>query len=84
MSLVLQSMTSSSSGGGGSGWVFTESSYSAWQSGDGSNASKCALNSSFFLSDAACASGDDEFPCPEGNQLENGHAGNGYAKITPQ
>lgn len=72
-----------SSGGGGSGWIFTELSYKEWQSGDSTNASKFVLNSSYYLTDAVCISGDEEFPRPDDNGVERGHNENGYAKITP-
>lgn len=73
-----------SSGGGGSGWIFTEQSLSAWRSGDSANASQCHLRSSFYLTDAATFSGNEEFPCPDRNGTEQGHRGDGFAKITPQ
>ncbi len=72
-----------SSGGGGSGWTFTESSLKNWQSGDSANASKFALNSSYYLSDVACIGGNEDFPSPDGNGTEHGHNGKGFAKITP-
>lgn len=72
-----------SSGGGGSGWIFTESSFKTWQSGDSSNASKFLLNSSYYLTDALSLAGNKEFPKPDGNGTERGHSGDGYAKITP-
>lgn len=72
-----------SSGGGGSGWIYTESSFNTWQSGDSSNASKFALNNSFYLTDARSLTGEEEFPRPDGNGTERGHSDNGYAKITP-
>ncbi|KAK8892496.1 hypothetical protein M9Y10_029726 [Tritrichomonas musculus] len=73
----------SSSGGGGSCWTFTESSFNFWKSKDSTNASKFILNNSYHLTDTMCASGDKEFPTPDGNGTECGHSGNGYAKITP-
>ena len=73
-----------SSGGGGSGWTFTESSFSAWRSGDPSKASKFLLNSSYYLADSLTVSGDSSFPNPDGSSTECGHPGNGYAKITPE
>lgn len=73
-----------SSGGGGSGWIFTSDSFSAWRSGDPSKASNFLLGSSFYLSDAQTFAGNNEFPRPDGNGTEQGHSGNGYAKITPQ
>lgn len=77
------SFTASGSGGGGSGWTFTESNFNAWRSGDQSNASNFHLDSSFYLTDTACKSGEEEFPRPDGNGTEIGHSGNGFAKITP-
>ena len=71
-----------SSGGGGSGWTFTESSLKTFQSGDPSSASKFALSSEYYLSDVMCVGGNEEFPRPDGNGTERGHAGNGNAKIT--
>ena len=71
-----------SSGGGGSGWTFTESSMKEFQSGDSSNASKFVLTSEYYLRESKCVGGNEEFPCPDGNGNEKGHAGNGYAKIT--
>ena len=71
-----------SGGGGGSGWVFTESSLNEFRSGDSSNASKFALTSDYYLTESRCARGNEEFPSPDGNGNERGHAGNGYAKIT--
>ena len=68
-----------SSGGGGSGWIFTESSFKAFQSGD---ASKFVLKSKHFLRDAICVGDNEEFPRQDGNGNERGHFGQGYAKIT--
>lgn len=73
-----------SGGGGGSGWTFTESSFKTWQSGDSTNASKFILNNAFYLADAKTLGGNEEFPKPDGNGIERGHSGNGYAKITPE
>lgn len=74
---------SCSGGGGGSGWIFTESSRKEWQSGDSANASKYVLDSSYYLTDAICVGGNEEFPKPDGNGVECGPADGGYAKITP-
>lgn len=60
-----------SSGGGGSGWAFNESSNTKF------------LSSSYFLTDWRCFGGNEEFPTPDGRGTEIGHAGNGFAKITP-
>lgn len=75
--------TYSSSGGGGSGWVFTESNLNSWKSGDCTNANKFTLTSKYYLTNASTISGNEQFPNPSGNGNENGHQGNGYAKITP-
>lgn len=72
-----------SGGGGGSGWIFTASSFSVWQSGDPSEASHYSLGSQFYLSNAATIPGNSEFPSTNGGR-ETGHQGNGYAKITPE
>ena len=72
-----------SSGGGGSGWTFTKSSMEVWEKGDPSKASNFALDGQYYLTDAACIGGDQEFPRKDGNGNERGHSGNGFAKITP-
>lgn len=71
-----------SSGGGGSGWTFTESNLKKWREGDPSKASKFLLTSDYYLTDTMCVGGNEEFPRPDGNGNEQGHSGNGYAKIT--
>ena len=76
--------TTCSSGGGGSGWIFTESSYNSWRSSDSSNSSKFILTNSHYLVDASTIPGKYYFPKTNGNGVENGHSGNGYAKITPE
>ncbi|KAK8884623.1 hypothetical protein M9Y10_043739 [Tritrichomonas musculus] len=75
--------TLASSGGGGSGWTFTKSSMEVWEKGDPSKASNFALDGQYYLKDAACIAGDQEFPRKDGNGNERGHSGNGFAKITP-
>lgn len=75
--------TNCASGGGGSGWIFTESSYNVWKSGDSSNASQFKLDKSFYLEDASTVPGNASFPSPNGKSSETGHSGSGYAKITP-
>lgn len=72
-----------SGGGGGSGWIFTASSFSEWQSGDPSEASHYSLGSQFYLSNAVTIPGNSKFPSTNGGR-ETGHQGNGYAKITPE
>lgn len=73
----------STSGGGGSGWIFTESTFNTWKSGDPSNASQFQIDKSLYLTDAITKAGDSSFPNPNGNGYETGHMYNGYAKITP-
>lgn len=70
----------SGSGGGGSGWVFTKESMDAWTAPESKS---FKLSSSFYLADASTVSGDHLFPDTSGNGMETGHAGDGYAKITP-
>lgn len=45
--------------------------------------SKFSLDSSHYLTDDICKSGNEEFPRKDGNGIERGYSGNGYAKITP-
>ena len=71
------------SGGGGSGWTFTESNFNKWKEGDSSKSSKYVLDSSYYLTDAVTLSGNEDIPKIDGNGMEHGHSGNGYAKITP-
>ena len=71
-------------GAGGSGWVFTESNYNQWKSGNSWDADQYLLNSTFYLRNAQTISGDNEFENTSGTGKEIGHCGNGYAKITPQ
>ena len=71
-------------GAGGSGWVFTESNFNQWKSGNLSDANQYLLNSSFYLTNAQAISGENEFDNTTGSGKEVGHSGNGYAKITPQ
>lgn len=71
-----------SSGGGGSGWTFNESCMKEFSAGNSYYASKFDLSSQYYLRDAVCLGGDQEFPKPNGNGNERGHAGNGFAKIT--
>lgn len=71
-------------GAGGSGWVFTESNYNQWKSGNSSDATQYLLDSSFYLKNAQTISGDNKFEDTSGTGKETGHCGNGFAKITPQ
>ena len=59
-----------SSDGWGFGLTFTKSILRQWQLGDSSNASKFALNSSYYLTD-----GNEEFLRHEGNNIEHVHDG---------
>ena len=70
-------------GGGGSGWVFTPKSFNEWKKGDPENASKFRLDDRFYLKKAATICGAYTFPKPSGGN-ENGHSGNGFARITPE
>lgn len=67
--------------GGGSGWIYTASSFSTWQSGNASDASKWLLNSNYYLTDASTVAGNTSFTDPDGTTV-TGHASNGYARIT--
>lgn len=71
-------------GAGGSGWIFTESNYNQWKSGNLSDATQYLLDSSFYLKNAKTISGDNQFEDTSGTGKETGHCGNGFAKITPQ
>ena len=70
-------------GGGGSGWVYTESNYNTWKSGNPTDATKYLLNSSYYLTNAETKAGNTSFPSPTSSGNETGHRGNGYARITP-
>ena len=70
-------------GGGGSGWVYTESNYNTWKSGNPTDATKYLLNSSYYLTNAETKAGNTSFPSPTSSGNETGHSGNGYARITP-
>ncbi len=60
--------------GGGSGYVYTVDSAADYPSG-------CQLNSNYYLSEAVTLGGLDTFTSPE-NQVEIGHSGNGYVRIS--
>lgn len=60
--------------GGGSGYVYTSNTASNYPSG-------CLLNSSYYLTNAQTISGNQNFKSPTGD-IETGHVGNGYVKIT--
>lgn len=61
-------------GGGGSGFVLTEESYGNVPTG-------YLLSDEYFLEDTYCMAGNEQFMSPNG-ALENGHQGNGFARIT--
>ena len=64
----------STGGGGGSGYVYTSATASNYPSG-------CLLNSSYYLTDAQTIAGTESFLGPNG-EVETGHSGNGFARIT--
>lgn len=70
-------------GHGGSGWVFTQSNYERWKRENPNDANKFLLDHTYYLRESKTISGNNSFPTPNGNNQEQGHAGNGYAKITP-
>ena len=61
-------------GGGGSGYVYTLNTAADYPAG-------CTLNQSYYLTNAETISGNTEFKSPAGD-LETGHSGNGYVRIT--
>lgn len=71
----------SEGGGGGSGWIYTESNFNTWQSGNSTDAAKWLLDSKYYLSNADTLAGNTTFKSPTGTN-ETGHAGNGYVRIT--
>ena len=71
----------SGGGGGGSGWIYTESNFNSWQSGNSTDAAKWLLDSKYYLSNADTLAGNTTFKSPTGTN-ETGHAGNGYVRIT--
>ncbi|MBQ8871729.1 MAG: prepilin-type N-terminal cleavage/methylation domain-containing protein [Bacilli bacterium] len=70
-----------SGGGGGSGWIYTADNFSAWQTGNPTDANNWLLNSSYYLTNAETIDGTTPFFDPDGTEV-TGHSGNGYAKIT--
>lgn len=66
---------------GGSGWVYTESNYNNWKSGNETDANQYLLDSSYYLTNAQTIAGNQVIPSPT-TGVENGHSGNGHAKIT--
>ena len=69
--------------GGGSGWIFTESTYNTWKSGNSTDANNYLLknNPEYYLTNAQTIAGNNSFTAPGGSS-ETGHSGNGYARIT--
>ncbi len=70
-----------SGAGGGSGWVYTEENFTAWQTGNPTDAANWLLNSTYYLTNAGTIAGNQSFEDPDGAEV-TGHSGNGYAKIT--
>ena len=68
-------------GGGGSGWIYTESNFNTWQSGNSTDAAKWLLDGKYYLSNADTLAGNTTFKSPTGTN-ETGHSGNGYIRIT--
>ena len=60
--------------GGGSGYIYTSNTVSNYPEG-------CLLNEAYYLSDASIIAGNSEIISPEG-EIEIGHSGDGYARIT--
>ncbi len=69
-------------GGGGSGWVYTQSNYNTWKSGNPTDANQYKLDSSYYFDTALTIAGNTTFPNTAGTGTETGHSGDGYAKIT--
>jgi hypothetical protein len=71
-------------GGGGSGWVFTANTYTAWQSGNPTDASQYQVPTTYYLTDAATVAGSvtNGMPNPTATGSMTGNTGNGYARIT--
>jgi hypothetical protein len=70
-------------GGGGSGWIFTQTAYTAWKSNNDKDANKYALSSQYWLKNADLIPGSDSMPNPrEEGQTMTGMRGNGYVRIS--
>lgn len=69
-------------GGGGSGWIYTASTFTTWQTGNATDAAKWLLNSSYYLSNAQTVAGNASIPTHDGSGTMTGNSGNGYVKIT--
>lgn len=68
---------------GGSGWVYTESTFNTWQTGNPTDAAGWLLDTKYYLTDAETKAGDDStIPTHNGTSTMTGNTGNGYAKIT--
>lgn len=66
---------------GGSGWIYTESTFNTWKSGNPTDANNWLLNSEYYLTNASTIAGNSSFPSTSGG-TETGHSGDGYARIT--
>lgn len=70
-------------GGGGSGWIYTSSTYNTWRNAVSSTeVSKWLLDPKYYLADASTISGSEQLPKIDGSGTEEGHSGDGYARIT--
>ena len=69
-------------GAGGSGWIYTQNTFSTWQSGNSTDAAKWLLNSSYYLTNAQTIAGNATMQTQDGTSTMTGNTGNGYAKIT--
>ena len=68
-------------GGGGSGWLYTSSKFSSWQSGNPTDADKWLLDNRYYLTNSSSKNGGSSAIQPDGTTTV-GHSGNGYARIT--
>ena len=66
---------------GGSGWVYTETNYNTWKTGNASDADQYTLNSEYYLTNSQTIAANASIPGVNGS-TETGHTGNGYARIT--
>jgi|GEM_PF-887541 len=69
-------------GGGGSGWIYTSSTFTTWQTGNATDAANWLLNSSYYLSNTQTIAGNASMPTHDGTGTMTGNSGNGYVKIT--
>jgi hypothetical protein len=68
-------------GGGGSGWIYTASTFTTWQTAKPAEAVNWLLTSDYYLNSASTIAGNASMPAPGGG-TETGHSGNGYVRIT--